>query len=139
MNAVIYVSKRGNTKKLAHAIAKGAGVKAQSADHAANLTRAEILFVGGSIYAGRISGVLHKFLQNLDQKQAANVVVFGTSASGKSIRDEVASILEPKGIPVAAEGFHCKGSFLCLNLGRPNADDLARAEDFAKRTCKSGL
>jgi flavodoxin len=139
MNAVIYVSKCGNTKKLANAIAKGAGVKAQSAVGAANWAQADILFIGGSIYCGRTSGVLRKFLQNLDQKQAAKVVVFGTSASGKSIRAEVASILEPKGIPVAAESFHCKGSFLCVNLGRPNADDLVQAEDFAKRTCKGGL
>jgi flavodoxin len=139
MNAVIYVSKFGNTKKLANAIAKGAGVKAQSAATVPDLTRADILFIGGSIYGGRISGVLRKFLQNLDQKQAAKAVVFGTSASGKSIRDEVTAILEPKGIPVAAESFHCKGSFLCVNLGRPNAGDLAQAEDFAKRTCKGSL
>jgi flavodoxin len=139
MNAVIYVSKCGNTKKLANAIAKGAGVKAQSAGDAANLTQADILFIGGSIYGGRISGVLRKFLQNLDRKQAAKAAVFGTSASGKSIRAEVTAILEPKGIPVAAESFQCKGSFLCVNLGRPNAEDLARAEDFAKRTCKGGL
>jgi flavodoxin len=139
MNAVIYVSKCGNTKKLANAIAKGAGVKAQSAAHVADLTQTDILFIGGSIYCGRISGVLRKFLHNLDRKQAAKVVVFGTSASGKNIRAEVASILEPKGIPVAVESFHCKGSFLCVNLGRPNAADLAQAEDFAKRTCGGGL
>jgi flavodoxin len=139
MNAVIYVSKCGNTKKLANAIAEGAGVKAQSAANAANLTQADILFVGGSIYCGRTSGVLRKFPQNLDRRQAAKVVVFGTSASGKSIRSEVTSILEPKGIPVAVESFHCKGSFLCVNLGHPNADDLAQAEDFAKRTCGDGL
>jgi flavodoxin len=137
MNAVIYVSKGGNTRKLAHAIAKGAGAEAQSAAHAENLAQADILFVGGSMYGGKMSGVLRKFLQNLDQKQAAKVVVFGTSASGKSIRAEVTSILEPKGIPVAEEGFQCKGSFLCVNLGRPNAGDLAQAEDFAKRTCNS--
>lgn len=139
MNAVIYVSKCGNTKKLANAIAKGAGVKAQSVANAANLTQTDILFVGGSIYCGRISGVLRKFLQNLDRKQAAKVVVFGTSMSGKRTLPEVKAILEPKGIPVATETFHCKGSFLCVNLGRPNADDLAQAEDFAKRICKGGL
>ncbi|MDR1174222.1 MAG: flavodoxin [Treponema sp.] len=139
MNAVIYVSKCGNTKKLADAIAKGAGVKAQSAANAANLTQADILFIGDSIYGGRMSGVLRRFLQNLDRKQAAKVVVFGTSASGKSIRAEVTSILEPKGIPVAGEAFHCKGSFLCVNLGHPNAADLEQAENFAKQTCKAGL
>jgi flavodoxin len=139
MNAVIYVSKFGNTKKLANAIAKGAGVKAQSIADGANLTQADILFIGGSIYRGGISGALRKFLQNLDRKQAAKVVVFGTSAFGKSIRAEAASILEPKGIPVAAESFYCKGSLLCANPGRPNAGDLTQAEDFAKRTCKGGL
>jgi flavodoxin len=139
MNAVVYVSKGGNTKKLANAIAKGAGVNAQSAANAVNLTQVDILFAGGSIYGGRISGVLRKFLQNLDREQAAKVVVFGTSMSGKRALPEVKTILEPKGIPVAAESFHCKGSFLCANLGHPNAEDLAKAEDFAKRTCKDGL
>jgi flavodoxin len=139
MNAVIYVSKGGNTKKLADAIAKGAEVKAQSAANAVNLTQADILFIGGSIYWGGISGVLRRFLQNLDRKEAAKVVVFGTSASGKSIRSEVASILELKGIPVAEEAFHCKGSFLCVNFGRPNTTDLAQAENFAKRICKGAL
>ncbi|MDR1072326.1 MAG: flavodoxin [Treponema sp.] len=139
MNAVVYVSKGGNTKKLADAVAKGAGVKAQSAASAANLTQADILFIGGSLYCGRISGVLRKFLQNLDQKQAAKVAVFGTSASGKSIRAKVMSILEPKGISIVAESFYCKGSFLCVNLGRPNADDLAQAEEFARRACKGGV
>jgi flavodoxin len=139
MNAVIYVTKCGNTKKLANAIAKGAGVEVQSAARAVNLTQADILFVGGSMYGGSMSGLLRKFLQNLEQKQAAKVVVFGTSASGKSIRAEVALILEPKGIPVVAESFQCKGSFLCVNLGRPNAGDLAQAEDFAKRICNGGL
>ncbi|MDR1218919.1 MAG: hypothetical protein LBK73_04840 [Treponema sp.] len=139
MNAVVYVSKGGNTKKLADAVAKGAEVKAQSAASAVNLTQTDILFIGGSIYCGRMSGVLRKFLQNLDQKQAAKAVVFGTSASGKTIRAEVTSILESKGIPVVAESFHCKGSFLCVNSGRPNADDLAQAEEFAKRVCKGGV
>jgi flavodoxin len=139
MNAVIYVSKGGNTKKLANAIAKGAGVQAQPTVNVVNLTQVDILFIGGSIYGGRISGALRKFLQNLDQKQAAKVVVFGTSMSGKRALPEVKAILEPKGIPVAAETFHCKGSFLCANLGHPNADDLAQAEDFAKRACTGGL
>jgi flavodoxin len=39
MNAVIYVSKGGNTKKLADAIAKGAEVKAQSATNAENFAK----------------------------------------------------------------------------------------------------
>jgi menaquinone-dependent protoporphyrinogen IX oxidase len=70
MNAFIRVSKCGNTKKLANTIAKGMGVKAQSAAGVENLARTDILFIGGSIYCGRMSGVLRKFRRNLDRKQA---------------------------------------------------------------------
>jgi flavorubredoxin len=99
------------------------------------LPQIDILFTGASIYAGGISGAIRKFLKNLDQKQAAKVVVFGSSVSGKSALAEIKSILEPKGIPVSEEAFQCKGSFLGFCRGHPDADDLARAEDFAKRIC----
>jgi flavorubredoxin len=135
MNAVIYVSRGGNTKKLAEAIAKGAGVQAQSIANVADLPRINILFVGASIYAGKISGELHQFLQTLGPNHAAQAVVFGTSAGGKSALAEIKSLLEPKNIPVSEEAFCRKGSFLFLNLGRPNAGDLAQAEDFARRVC----
>jgi flavodoxin len=139
MNAVIYVSKGGNTRKLAEAVAKGAGVKAQSAASAANLGQVDILFVGASLYAGRINKGLRQFLQALGEKQAARAVVFGTSASGKNALSEIKPILESKGIPVSPELFHCKGSFLCVNRGHPGAGDLAQAEEFAKQVCKGGL
>jgi flavorubredoxin len=139
MNAVIYVSRGGNTRKLADAVAGGAGVKAQSITEAANLAQVDILFIGASLYAGRINKDLRQFLQALDAKQAAKAVVFGTSAGGKSALAEIKSILETRGIPVSPEAFHCKGSFLCVNLGHPNASDLAQAGEFAKRVCSGGL
>ncbi|MDR1445128.1 MAG: hypothetical protein LBI94_09650 [Treponema sp.] len=151
MNAVIYVSKGGNTRKLADAVAKGAGVKAQSvagtaagtaaaaADGTANLAQVDILFIGASIYAGKINKDLRQFLQALKEKQAAKAVVFGTSAGGKNALAEIKPVLESRGIPVSPEVFHCKGSFLCVNSGRPNAEDLAQAEEFARRVCNGGL
>jgi flavodoxin len=138
MNAVIYASKGGNTKKMADAIARGAGVKAQSVAGAVDLTGVDILFIGASLYAGKINSGLRQFLQALSPKQAAKAVVFGTSASGKSALAEIKSILEPKDIPVFAEAFCRRASFLCLNRGRPNAEDLAQAEDFAKQVCTGG-
>jgi flavorubredoxin len=136
MNAVIYVSKGGNTRKLAEAVARGAGVTAQSVAAAPDLAAVDILFIGASIYAGRISKELRQFLGNLKEKQAARAVVFGSSAGGKSALAELRPILESKGIPVAGESFHCKGSFLCINRGHPDAGDLDRAEQFAKRVCE---
>jgi flavodoxin len=139
MNAVIYVSRGGNTRKLAEAVAKAAGVKAQSAADVADLAQIDTLFIGASIYAGKIHQGLRQFLQALKEKQAARAVVFGTSAGGKSALAEIKPILESKGIPVSPENFYCKGSFLCINRGRPNAGDLAQAEEFVKRVCTGGL
>jgi flavorubredoxin len=139
MHAVIYASRGGNTRKLAEAVAGEAGVKARSITEAADLAQVDILFIGASLYAGRINKDLRQFLQGLDAKQAAKAVVFGTSAGGKNALAEITSILQARGIPVSPETFHCKGSFLCVNLGHPNADDLAQAGQFTKRICSGGL
>lgn len=133
MNKVIYASRGGNTKKLAAAIAKGAGCEASSVDSAANMEEADILFVGGSIYAGKIDGSLRKFLEGVSASQARSVVVFGTAAGNKSALAEVKTILEPKGIKVSDEAFQCRGSFLLANRGRPNDEDLKHAEEFARK------
>jgi flavodoxin len=138
MNAVIYASRGGNTKKLAEAVARGAGAEAQSVENAVCPERTDILFVGASIYAGKIDDRLRRFLQALDPKQAAKAVVFGSAAGNKTALSEVKSILKPKGIQVSEEEFHCRASFLLLNRGRPDAKDMERAEDFAKRIAGCG-
>jgi flavodoxin len=142
MYVVIYTSKGGNTRRLAEVIAKAVGVQAQSVvDFAAlraSWAAVEILFVGASLYGGKISGALRTFLQGLEPKQAGKVAVFGTSMTGKGALSEIKGILEPKGIPVAGESFQCKGSFLCFNPGRPNAEDMVQAEGFTRRVCAGG-
>ncbi len=138
MNRVIYVSRGGNTKKIAGAVAKGAGVSAAPIEEFDTLQSSDILFVGASIYAGSIDGKLRKLLKGLQPSQVKSVAVFGTSAGNKSARQEIKSILEPKGITVLNEEFHCRGSFLFANRGRPNEEDMRQAEDFAKRVCNDG-
>jgi len=133
MNKVVYASRGGNTKKVAGAVAKGASAKAVSVEEA-NLTEpVDILFVGGSIYAGKIDGKLRDFLSGLKKDQVKRVAVFGTAAGKKSALPEVKEILNPKGISVIGDAFQCKGKFLMVNSGHPNADDLKQAEAFAKR------
>ncbi|MDR2659543.1 MAG: hypothetical protein LBC27_06090 [Spirochaetaceae bacterium] len=140
MNAVVYVSKSGNTKKLSDVIAQAIGVDAQAIGNGVNLAQIDLLFIGASIYAGKIDSALRKFLQSLTPKQVAKAVVFGTSMSGKSALAEIKSILEPKGIPVCGEAFQCKGAFLWFNRGHPDAGDMSRAADFARNICaKSGV
>ncbi len=139
MNRVVYASRGGNTKKLADSIAKGAGVSAVSMEHFNVSEAADILFVGASIYAGTIDGKLREFLAGLQPSQVKSVAVFGTSAGKKTALAEVKSILEPKGVSVLEDAFHCKGSFLFANRGRPNEEDLKQAEAFAGRICGGRL
>jgi flavodoxin len=137
MTAVVYASRGGNTKKLADAAANAAGMAALSVNGMKDALEfgepMDLLFVGGSLYAGKIDGSLRKFLQNLDSAKVKRVAVFGSAAGKKSALAEVKSILSPKGVDVADEAFQCRGSFLFANSGHPDADDLKAVADFVKR------
>lgn len=132
---VLYFSRGGNTKRLAEAVARGAGAaemiaveKGQDID----IGSADILFVGGSIYAGGIDPTLRDCIATLNPKQVGKVAVFGSSMRGNmDARGEVEGLLEGKDIPVDAKSFHCKGAFLLFNRNRPNEADLQAAELFA--------
>jgi flavodoxin len=132
MNGVVYFSRGGNTKKLADAIAKGAGASAAPMKEFKTTEALDILFIGASIYAGIIDGDLRQFLSALKPSQLKRAVVFGTAAGKKTAVPEVKSILEANGVAVSDEEFHCRGSFLFVNRGRPNEEDLRQAEAFAK-------
>ena len=137
MTRVIYASKGGNTKKLAEAIARGAGVSAVPVAQITTLEPTDILFVGASIYAGSIDGVLRHFLEELTPEQVKTVAVFGSAARKNTVLPLIKAALAPSGIAVCEESFHCSGSFLFLNRGRPNEEDLQQAEAFAKRVCNT--
>ncbi|MDL2300418.1 flavodoxin [Clostridiaceae bacterium OttesenSCG-928-D20] len=134
MNKVVYASRGGNTKKLAEAVARGACVSANSVEQL-EINDTDILFVGASIYAGKIDARLRSFLEIIKPEQVKTVVVFGTAAGNKTALPEIKALLEPKGIFVSSDVFHCNGSFLFANRGRPNAEDLKNAESFAKKIC----
>jgi flavodoxin I len=132
MNKLIYVSRGGNTKKLALAVAKGADLVARSIDETEEIKGADTLFIGASVYAGKIDGGLREFLSSIKQGDVKSAVVFGTAAGNKSAALEIESILAKQSIPVSDKVFQCRGSFLLANRGRPNEEDLERAEAFAR-------
>ena len=133
MNKVVYFSRGGNTKKVAEAIAAGIGVAAESVSAGpVSATDVDTLFVGGSLYAGKIASKLRKLLSGLNEGDVKRVIVFSTSTSGATALSKVKELLDPKNIPVSEAEFYCKGSFLFANRGRPNAEDLKAAEEFAK-------
>jgi len=133
VNAVIYVTKGGNTAKLAASIAGAIGAAAQPVSDKPVIKDIDTLFVGASIYAGKIDGSLRDFLQTLTSPQVKKVIVFGSACGPKSAQSEIKSLLEPKGIAVSDDFFQCRGKFLVINNGRPNADDIKAASDFARK------
>lgn len=125
--AVRYLSKSGNTKKVAEYIAEAAGVSAVSVDAAdAALTeKADILFIGGALYAYGIDDTLKKYLATLSSDKVGKAVVFSTSWLSKHALDLIKKGLTEKGIPVEESTFYVKSKAV--------DDCKADAMDFAKK------
>ncbi|MCD7715502.1 MAG: flavodoxin [Lachnospiraceae bacterium] len=129
MIQVRYFSKGGNTEKLAKCIARTAGVQAQPIRNGAS-DRADILFLGASVYWGGIDNKVKDYVEQLDPKKIRKVVIFSTSALAQRAFPDIRKRLEKKGIPVAEENFYCRGEFTALHKGHPDTDDLKAAERF---------
>ncbi len=125
--AVRYYSRSGNTRLVAEAIAKAAGVEAVSVDaaEAALCEPAEVLFIGGAVYAYGIDRRLQDYLRALPQGVARRAVVFSTSWVSRHAIDLIKKALTQKGVAVADEAFYVKN--------KPSAEQLRQAEDFARK------
>ena len=129
--AVRYYSKGGNTKKIANAIAEAVGEKAQTTD--VKLSEdVDILFLGSAVYAAGIDKSVKDFIKGIDVK-VGKVVNFSTAAILKSTYKQVAKLLEEKGITVDEREFACRGSFMMMHKGKPDAEDCKAAAEFAKK------
>lgn len=124
---VRYYSRSGNTKALAEAIAKGAGVEAVSViDDNAKLTeKADILFIGGALYAYGLDNNLKKYLNDIDANYVSSAVVFSTSWISKHSLDLIRKALEQKGIKVLDEVIYYKNM--------PKDNELKEAEEITKK------
>jgi flavorubredoxin len=127
MVAVRYYSKSGNTKLLAEAIARGAGVIPISVDEdSAKITEnIDVFFIGGALYAYGLDKRLNKYLSEIDGSKVKKAVVFSTSWISKHSIDLIKNALKEKGIEVAEETFYVKN--------KPNEKQMAEAEEFAKK------
>jgi flavodoxin len=130
-NEVRYLSKSGNTKKVAEAIAGAVGVSAKSIPEPVPADT-ELLFLGGAVYAFGIDEELKKFIAAIPAS-VKRVAVFSTTAVVKSAYPHIKKLLVERGITVSEQEFHCRGEFTFIHKGRPNAEDLKKAAEFAKK------
>lgn len=123
--AVRFYSRSGHTKMLADALAEAVGVKAVSVDspEAPLGEKADVLFIGGALYAYGIDRHLKKYLSSLDASKVGRAVVFSSASLSRHALDLIRKALEEKGIPVEDEMFFVKG--------KPDTSDLADAKKFA--------
>lgn len=129
--AVRYYTKTGNTKRLAEAVAKAVGAEALPLE-APIEEPVDVLFLGNSYYAFSIDPEVRAFIRGLDKSKVGRIVNFGSAAMLNSTYKKVKAEADKAGIPMDEREFHCKGEFKGLHKGRPNADDLAAAADFAR-------
>ena len=105
--AVRYLSKSGNTRKIAEAIAGGAGTSAVSITDEPTLSEhANILFLGGAPYANIMAPELRRYDENLTPENIGKVVLFTTSNWSHRTVKGLQKILQAKGITVADEHFY---------------------------------
>ena len=105
--AVRYFSKIGNTKKIAEAIAEGAGVPAVSIADEPKLTeRVDVLFLGGAPYANIMDPALRAYAEGLSAEQAGKVVLFTTSNWSHRTVYALRKILKENHISVEDEHFY---------------------------------
>lgn len=128
--AVRYYTRTGNSKKLAEAVAKEAGVQALPITEPL-AEDVDTLFLASSVYAAGIAGDVKKFIVNIDVK-VGEVVNISSAAIIESTYTQVKSIVEKSGLKISEHEYHCRGQFTLMHRGRPNAKDLRDAAAFAK-------
>lgn len=128
---VRYYSKSGNTKKIAEAIAKQSGVSAKSICEPVQ-GQADVLFLGTGIYGFDIAPELKEYIRTLNPANIKTVVVFSTASIVKSAYEKTKKHLQAVGLNVSQIEYHCPGHYMFLSTGRPNDDDIKKAEQFTK-------
>ncbi len=139
---VVYYSKSGNTEKVAKAIARGLGTELKKIEEVENVSQYELICIGTPVHALAPAKPVKEFLEKLPDLSGRKGAGFCTmhAVGGKRTLRIIKERLENKGISFLG-GFSCKGasSFFgdigpkIFNRGKPNEEDLKRAEDFGKK------
>lgn len=157
---VVFSCHHKNTEKIAHVIAKmlDAPVKTPQQVNPDEIREYDLAGFGSGIYSATFDASLLDLADRLPQVNDKKVFLFSTYGAPATFADrkfveknhqQIRQKLRAKGYTVIGE-FGCAGwntnSFLKffggLNKGRPNAEDLRHAEEFAlnlKENARSGF
>ncbi len=102
----------------------------------------DFVVIGAPVYAGRIPATAVQRLKQIkgNKTPAAIIVVYGNRAFEDALLELSALVQEAGFLPVAAGAFIGEHSYSTaanpIAVGRPDAQDLARAKDFGARISK---
>ena len=121
-------SKKGNTFKLAKAVEEAAKVEAKTVESDLE-EKADILFLVNAMYAFTIDAEVKNFLSR-NKDKIGTLYNVNSAASGSSTLKAVRKASKDLGFEISDKEFHCAGSWISMNKGRPNEEDLNRLRQF---------
>lgn len=127
--AVLADSRKGNTLRVAAAIAEELGVKV--GDIKGPLPDAEILFLGSGVYDKRPGFWMKRLMQG--DFTGRNVALFATAGSkdGETMVAWMAETLEKKGAKILGKK-GLRGKAIIVHYRHPHEEDLAEARTWAR-------
>ncbi|MEL7609722.1 MAG: flavodoxin domain-containing protein [Bacillota bacterium] len=128
---IVYATKTKHSRKLAEAIGKELGVRAENIMDRPVLKGVDLLFIVGGVYGGESMPEMLAFAGNLDSVDVKRAALVTSCLSKRQYQDSVRKLLGSKGIAVIDEML-CQGSFLFFGFGHPDKAELEQAKRYAK-------
>ena len=135
IRVVYHSGYKGNTKKVAEAIAEAFNVKAEriGKEKIEFSEPVDLLFIGCGIYMHKPHKKARALISEINPAAVKNAAAFGTYGNQSDIGEQLQGLLRKQGVNVLDEPFVCKGASVGTdNKGHPNSEDLENAKAFAK-------
>lgn len=152
MNSLIILVSyhHNNTEKVAKAIANDIGAEIKTPEQADvnALSNYDLVGFGSGVYFGKLDKNLLSFADKLPLVNGKKAFIFSTSGKAGKSAENFHKVFREK---IVAKGYAVAGEFSCpgfdtygllkvsggIKKGRPNEDDIKRAQEFAQSLMKN--